>query len=397
MSQSLDILLVSRRRDVLDRLEQVLREAGLTAARQHNSNGHVDPLHGVKPLPGLVVLHLSPLWREELEAIAARAPEHRPALIVVGAANDMNVMRLAMQAGARDLVPDPLVTADLLQAIQRALEERRRPARPGAGRISVFMNAKGGCGATLLACNVAHVLTVKSKQRTALLDLDLQFGAAPLYLDLYPKRGIAQALENLASLDELALEGYFARHASGLNVLSHGIDEPLAPSTITAAGVNQLLEVTLRAHEHVVVDMPRCVDAMTTAVMQRAHQIALVLQQSVTALRDATRLVQWLRGDVGISKDQLCVVVNRHEKGATVSVEDIQKNLGCNAPVLVPNDFGTVSECINSGIALLDHAGNSAITRAVMNLETKLGGTSAQARSGMIARTFSSLIPGRSR
>ncbi|MFC4313500.1 CpaE family protein [Steroidobacter flavus] len=397
MPHSLDILLVSRRKDLLDYLEQTLAAADFSASRQLNNNGHVDPLHAVQSLPDLIILHLSHLWREELEAIAARPADRRPALIVVGPASDMNVMRLAMQAGARDLIPDPIHKDDLLQAVRRAQEERRRPTPATAGRVSVFMNAKGGCGATMLACNVAHVLAAKSKQRTALLDLDLQFGAAPLYLDLYPKRGIAQALENLRQLDEVALEGYFAKHASGLNVLSHGADEPLAPGTISAAGVTQLFEITLRNHEHVVVDMPRCVDAVTMAVMQRATQIVIVLQQSVTALRDATRLIQWLRSDVGVVKDQLCVVVNRHEKGSDVTVEDIQKTLACNAPTLVPNDFKTVSECINSGTALLDYAGTASITRAVMTLETRLGGVSAQPRSGVIARTFSSLIPGRSR
>jgi pilus assembly protein CpaE len=345
----------------------------------------------------LVVLHLSHLWREELEAIAARSPDRRPALIVLGAANDMNVMRLAMQAGARDLIPDPLNEEDLLRAIQRTREERRRPVPVTAGRVSVFMNAKGGCGATMLACNVAHVLAARSRQRTALLDLDLQFGAAPLYLDLYPKRGIAQAMENLTHLDEVALDGYFARHASGLNVLSHGADEPLGPGTISAGGASQLLEVTLRNHEHVVVDMPRCVDDVTTAVMQRANQIVIVLQQSVTAVRDATRLMQWLRSDVGAVKDQLCVVINRYEKSSEVTTADIQKTLACNDPALVPNDFKTVSECINSGTALLDYAGNASITRAVMTLETRLGGISAQPRSSVIARTFSSLLPGRPR
>ena len=397
MTHPLRILLVSRRKDMLDYLEHALVEADFSPSRQLNSNGHVDPLHGVDALPDLAILHLSHLWREELEAIAARSPERRPALIVVGAANDMNVMRLAMQAGARDLVPEPLNKAELLQAIQRTQEERRRPTPVAGGRISVFMNAKGGCGATMLACNVAHVLAAKSKQRTALLDLDLQFGAAPLYLDLYPKRGIAQALENLTHLDEVALDGYFAKHPSGLNVLSHGADEPISPGAISAAAVNQLLDVTLRTHEHVVVDMPRCVDSVTTAVMQRAHQIVIVLQQSVTAVRDATRLMQWLRSDVGVAKDQLHVVVNRYEKSSDITVGDIQKTLACNDPALVPNDFQTVSECINSGTALLDYAGGASITRAVMSLETRLGGVSAQARSGVLARTFSSLIPGRSK
>lgn len=398
MTHSLSILLVSRRKEVLDHLEQVLIAADFAPSRQLNSNGHVDPLHGVDPLPDLVVLHMSPLWREELEALAARAPDRRPALIVIGPSSDVNVMRMAMQAGARDLVPDNLVKADLLKAIQRTQDERRRrPVNATAGRISVFMNAKGGCGATLLACNVAHVLAARSKQRTALLDLDLQFGAAPLYLDLYPKRGIEQALENLGGLDEVALDGYFAKHTSGLNVLSHAANEPLSVTSISTAAVNQLLNVALHGHEHVVVDMPRCVDAVTKTVMQRAHQVVLVLQQSVTALRDATRLAQWLRSDVGIAKDQLCVVVNRFEKGATVAVDDIQKALGCNYPTLVPNDFQCVSECINSGTALLDYASSASITRAVMALETRLGGTSAQTRSGVIARTFSSLLPGRTR
>jgi pilus assembly protein CpaE len=398
MTASLNILLVSRRKEILDQLEQMLVASGLTPRRQLNSNGHVDPLHGIESVPDLVVLHLSHLWREELEAIAARPVQRRPALIVVGAATDVNVMRVAMQAGARDLLPHPFAEADLLQAIERTLEERPRVTKSlAAGRISVFMNAKGGCGATMLACNVAHVLAVKSKQHTALLDLDLQFGAAPLYLDLYPKRGIAQALDNLAGLDEVALEGYFAKHPSGLNVLSHAEDEPLAAGALSKTAVNQLLDVTLRSHDHVVVDMPRYIDAVTTAVMQRANDIVLILQQSVTAIRDATRLVQWLRTDVGVAKDQLCVVINRYEKEADVTADDIQKTLACNAPTLVPNDFKTVSECINSGTALLDYAGNTAITRAVMSLETRLGGTSAQARPGMLARTFSNLLPGRSR
>lgn len=397
MTHSLNILLVSRRKDVLDYLEQILIAADLSPSRQLNSNGHVDPLQSTDTLPDLIILHLSHLWREELEAIAARSPDRRPALIVVGAVSDMNVMRLAMQAGARDLVPDPLNKTELLQAIQRTQDERRRPTPVATGQISVFMNAKGGCGATMLACNIAHVFAAKSKQRTALLDLDLQFGAAPLYLDLYPKRGIAQALENLVGLDEVALDGYFAKHASGVNVLSHGADEPLAPSSITTASINQLLDVTLRTHDHVIVDMPRSADSMTTAVMQRAHQIVVVLQQSVTAVRDATRLMQWLRSDVGAVKDQLCVVVNRYERGSEVTTADIQRALTCNEPSLVPNDFKTVSECINSGTALLDYAGSASITRAVMALETRLGGSSVQPRSSVIARTFSSLLPGRSR
>jgi pilus assembly protein CpaE len=395
MMKPLDILLVSRKKETLDALEQLLHGAELVLRRQLNTNGHVDPLHHVDALPDLVILHLSHLWREELEAFAARHPQRRPGLIVVGASTDMGMMRLAMQAGARDLLPTPLVRADLLDAVERARREQQRPAAHCDGAISTFINAQGGCGATMLACNVAHILAAQSKKRTVLLDLDLQFGGAPLYLDLFPKHGVLQAMENLSGLDEVALEGYFAKHACGLSVLSHGADAPIQTRELSAAAVSHLIDIALRSHEHLVIDLPRHIDAVTAMVLQRSQQVVLVLQQSVTALRDATRLLQWLRTEAALGRDQLCVVINRYDKAATISAADVQKALGCAEPALVPNDFALVSECINGGTPLLDSARGAAITKAVMALETRLGGVSAQARSGLLSRTFSNLLGGR--
>jgi pilus assembly protein CpaE len=395
MNHSIDVLLVSRKKEALDTLEQHLRGAGVSARRQMNSNGHVDPLHNVEKLPDVLILHLSHLWREELEAVAARHVERRIVLIVVGASSDMGMMRLAMQAGARDLLPEPVVRTDLLAALERVKRERQTQAQSVQGTMAAFVNAQGGCGATLLACNVAHMLAAESKKRTALLDLGLQFGAAPLYLDLFPQRGVWQAVENLDGLDEVALEGYFARHASGLHVLSHGTDEPVEARELSPAAVERLLDVAQRGHDHLIVDLPRRVDGVLATVVPRSHQVVVVLQQSVTALRDATRLLQWLRTEGAVARDRLCVVVNRYDKGAQISAADIQKGLSCDDPVLVPNDFRMVSECINSGTPLLDHARGAAITKAVMSLETRLGGASARPRSGVLARTFSNLLGGR--
>jgi pilus assembly protein CpaE len=395
MNHSIDVLLVSRKKEALDTLEQHLRGAGVSARRQMNTNGHVDPLHHIEKLPDVLILHLSHLWREELAALAARHLERRVAVIVVGASSDMGMMRLAMQAGARDLLPDPVVGADLLEALDRVKRERQTHARSTQATMAAFVNAQGGCGATLLACNVAHMLAAESKKRTALLDLGLQFGAAPLYLDLFPQRGVWQAMENLERLDEVALEGYFTRHASGLHVLSHGVDEPIETRELAPAAVERLLDVALRGHDHLVVDLPRRIDGVLATVVQRSQQVVIVLQQSVTALRDATRLVQWLRTEGGVARDQLCIVVNRYDKGASISVADIQKTLGCNEPVLVPNDFRLVSECINSGTPLLDQARGAAITKAVLSLQMRLGGASTRPRSGVLARTFSNLLSGR--
>ena len=401
MSETLDIklniLLVSRRKDALDSLESALRpHASLRLQRKLVVNGHTDPLHDVATLPDVLILHLGETWRAELESLAARPADRRPGVIVVGSASDTQVMRLAMQAGARDLLPLPLVPADLVAALARVGRDRHAVTSGSAASLSVFMNAKGGCGATLLACSVAHILSAASERRVMLVDLDLQFGAIPLYFDLFPKRGVLQALENLEGLDEVALDGYVVKHANGLKVLGQAAEDALPIQPVSARAVEQLLSVSMRGHHHVIVDLPRRIDVTTTAAIERAQNIVLVVQQSVATLRDATRLMRCLRHDLGVGKDRIVVVVNRYDKNGAITAEDIQNSLSCADPVLVPNDFATVSRCIDAGTPLFQEARNAAITRAVMTLETRLGGTAAIQRQGLLARTFSSFTKSRS-
>jgi pilus assembly protein CpaE len=391
MDVRLNVLLVSRRRETLDSLEAILRKfPGLRLQRKLTVNGHVDPLHEVTALPEALILHLGETSHAELESLAARAADRRPPLIVVGDTNDTAVMRLAMQAGARDLLPLPLVEGDLIASLKRIERDRRAAGARAEGSLIACMNAKGGCGATLLACNVAHALVAVSHRNVTLVDLDLQFGAIPLYFDLFPKRGMLQALENLDRLDEVALKGYLAQHASGLKVLGNAAEDALPTQPVSVDHLRRLLDVAVRCNDHLVVDLPRRIDAVTALVLERAQHIMLVVQQSLATLRDATRLITCMRNDLGVSKDRLLVVVNRYDKKSGITVEDIRTTLACGEVFLVPNDFRTVSECVNTGTPLLVAAQNAAITRAVLTLQLRLGGVAAEQR-GLLARTFSGL------
>lgn len=392
MDIRLNVLLVSRRKDTLDHLEAMLRKhRGVRIERNLVVNGHVDPLHEVTTLPDALILHLGETSHAELESVAARAVDCRPPLIVLGSGSDTTVMRLAMQAGARDLLPLPVVEADLVAALQRIERDHRAGGARPDGSALAFMNAKGGCGATLLACNVAHALVTLSQRKVSLIDLDLQFGTAPLYFDLFPKRGMLQALENVAGLDEIAFSGYMVQHASGLKILGHAAEDPLPTHSVSAQHVNQLLNLAVRNSDHVVVDLPRRIDAVTASVMERAAYLALIVQQSVAALRDATRLVTCLRRDLGIDKERIVVVVNRYEKNSDITAEDIRTTLGCGELALVPNDFATVAACIDTGTPLLMQARNAAVTRAVVALHSRLGGSKTE-QQGLLTRTLSGFI-----
>jgi pilus assembly protein CpaE len=396
MDIRLNVLLVSRRKDTLDSLESILRKyPGLRLERRLTVNGHVDPLHDVPQLPDALILHLGETSHAELDSLAARAVDRRPPLIVLGQESDTTVLRLAMQAGARDLLPLPLVEEDLIAALRRIERDHRAGGARPDGALLAFMNAKGGSGATVLACNVAHALTTVSHRRVTLIDLDLQFGTLPVYFDLFPKRGMLQALENVAGLDELAFNGYLVQHASGLKILGHAAEDALPTYTVGAQQVSQLLNLAAKTSDNVVIDLPRRIDSVNAHVIERAHHLALVVQQSVATLRDATRLITCLRSDLGIARDRIVVVVNRYDKSAGVTAEDIRTTLGCGELSLIPNDFETVSACVDTGIPLLERARNAAVTRAVVTLQSRLGGSEVE-HQGLLARTFSGILKSRS-
>lgn len=393
----LRVLLVSRRRDTLDSLDALLRKyPGVQIERKLVVNGHVDPLHGVSTPPDALVLHLSDTWRAELESLAACPADRRPPLIVVGSGDDTAAMRLAMQAGARDLLPLPLIEADLVAALGRIHKDHRAVSAGREGSLTAFINAKGGCGATFLSCNTAHALAVDSRKRVALIDLDIQFGTIPLYFDLFPKRGLLQALENLDGLDETALEGYVVRHASGLAVLGQAAEDALPLGAIPAERVKELLGIIVKSNDHTLVDLPRRVDPIAAKVIERAQRIVLVVQQSVTVLRDATRLIGCLRRDLGVSADRITVVVNRYQKDGAISLDDVRTTLACGETIVIPNDFRSASECISTGQPLLVHARSASITKAVGALAARLDGQEAAGSRGLLARTLSNFIRPRS-
>ena len=68
---------------------------------RHISNGHDDPLHGLKQMPDMLMM--SDLDCEaELQTLGELDTSTRPVLIVFGEGDDPATMRLAMRAGARD-------------------------------------------------------------------------------------------------------------------------------------------------------------------------------------------------------------------------------------------------------------------------------------------------------
>ncbi len=393
MSSNVQVLVAGRSRVDLDTLKALLHDhSGIELTTRHIENNHADPLDGVQVLPNVLILHLSENWEQELNALSARPAAGRPPVLVVGPGTDIRMLRHAMQAGARDFLTQPVSAEELSVALRQIAQEQSRSGESATSRLTAVINAKGGSGATLVACNLAHVMTTVAKLRVAVMDLDLQFGTLPLYLDLAPTHGILQTVNSADSLDTVALEACMAKHQSGLHVLGPVSNELVFPEEISVHNVERLLGVAALTYEHVVVDLPRHFDRITLTVMERADQVVLITQQSVTHVRDTKRLMALLVQELSIPPDRIVLVVNRFQPKGEVSVEDIEQTLGYESPMLIPNDFKRVTECVNLGIPLYQHYKRAPITKGILALGKKLSGKPVATKKGYLGRAISNFF-----
>ncbi len=391
MKTQIRVLIAGRSNDAISVLGQQLSSHDhLDVHLRHISNGHADPLYGVVELPDLLVLHISGLLGGELEALLERPASIRPPMIVISESDDAAAMRLAMKAGARDFLSTSEVTevTKSVNAICNELTEQ--PSFDG--RLTAVVNAKGGSGATFLACNLAHLAVSATGESTALVGLDMQFPTLPSYFDMKLQHGLMQALESADELDAVALDALMASHDSGLKLLAampedfrFGFDN-LVPQT------NKLFDLLLNNYKHVVVDMPRRIDELNAHVVSRASRILLVVQQSLPHVQDATRLQQLLHDQLGIPSGQFLVVVNRYHKGAEIKLGDIEKALPGSEVVTVPNQYKTVSESINVGVPMYEHARQSTVTRSLIALQAKLLGYAPGDHPALASGKISSLL-----
>lgn len=325
-------------------------------------------------MPDVAVVVEGPRWDETLRAVGARPAAQRPALIAIGASADPQAMRRAMQVGARDFFSPPVPPAELLAAVRLIGRERGSGMPEARGTVTAVINAKGGSGASFLAANLAHIAAVQRQSPVALIDLDLQFGALPLAFDLEQRNSLLEALANAAQLDPMALKGYMAVHASGVHVLSTKSDQLPLPWEISPESLRQLLLLATQTYANVVIDLPRQIDPLTSLVLGQAHQIALVTQQSFAHTRDAKRLLRIITSSLGVPREHVTLVVNRGNARDPVRVEDIEDAVKPAAMAVVPNDFRTVSESLNTGVPMLESARHAPITRVLQTLAGTLCG-----------------------
>ncbi len=246
----------------------------------------------------------------------------------------------------------------MMVAAPRSLEGSAGLAR---GRVLAVVGAKGGCGSSMLALNLAAAM--EPPEDVCVLDLEFTRGDLVGFLDLPPRGSIREAVEAGPRLDTALLRGSVTVHPAGFSLLGQPYDlrELLR---VDAREVEHLLRVATEAWPVVVADCGTNIDEAFLGALRRADRVLVVTTSAITALRDAVRLLALLRG-VGVESDRVDVVVNRWRSNESLSMHDIAERLGHAPLALFPEDEKACRLAEEEGRLLREGSPGSRLVREI--------------------------------
>jgi pilus assembly protein CpaE len=300
----------------------------------------------------VIIIDLDPNPEYALDLIESICGSSSATVMAFSGKSDSELLVRCMRAGAREFLTQPIAQSTMAEAMVRASVRRpqARSATPKkvGGKLLVFIGAKGGAGATTLACNFAVSVARESGQNTLLIDLDLPLGDAALGLGADSEYSTINALENWNRLDNNFLSKLLVKHSSGLQVL--GAPGKHVPYPVTNEALDKLLAVARQDFDYVIVDAGSKLDFSDSVLLDKATTIYLVSQVSIPALRNANRLItQVIKGD----SSRVEIVINRATgRYLDIDEEHITKALTKAPRWKVPNDYPAAHKNQNSATPL---------------------------------------------
>jgi len=323
-----------------------------------------------------------------LEALANAHPEID--YVLVGNELSPEFLLRAMRAGVREVLPAPTTPEAVLASLRRLLRKHAPAAGVplARGEVLALVSCKGGSGATFVAANLAHLLAAGGRRRVALIDMNLQFGDAALFVSSEtPVSNVADVARNIERLDADLLRASMAEVAPGLWVLA-APDDPAHAADVTPQHVRQIVELAREMFDFVIIDAGRSLSSVTLQALDLADRVYAVLQLTLPFIRDGKRLRNVLRS-LDYPANKIHWIVNRHQKDSQFTVDDLKRTLEIDQVVCLPNHYEAVAAAVNQGVPVERIAPNSTIARSLRDLaESVAPVATGKARSGWLSGLF---------
>lgn len=338
--------------------------------------------------PDLLLLEgipLNPAEQQILSLVTSRFPDL--GIIMVCPSRSQDFLIEAMRIGVREIVPTPIDSQVLINAVERFQQRMALAKTPlHDGKVLAFIPCKGGSGATFLASNIAYTLAALENKRVILFDFNLQFGDASLFVhDGAPTMSIADVARQIQRLDGSFLSSSLIQVLPNFGVLP-APEEPDKAAEIKPEHIQPLMQVARKHYDFVILDVGRSFDAISIHCLDQADLIFPVLQQTLPFIRDAKRVINTFNS-LGYAEDKIRLIVNRFGKKDDITLADVNNTLKLEVFKAIPNDYSVVAESVNQGIPVTKLARRSAVAKSLQEMAHEL--VKSNEYSGLLRKLFS--------
>ncbi|WP_170285798.1 AAA family ATPase [Propionivibrio limicola] len=312
-------------------------------------------------------------------------------IVLISADTSAEFLMHAMRSGVREVVPSN-ASHDALQAALTRLSQKRIKQTGSAapeGKVFAFLSCKGGSGATFLAANFAYVLATEYGKRVALIDLNLQFGDAAMFVsESHPPSNLAELSQQIHRLDASLLAASMLEVAPNFFVLA-APDNPDHLTDVQREHIDTIVRLARLHYDFVVLDLPRSLNGVSLQVLDVADMIFPVMQLTLPFVRDGKRLLTIFRS-LDYPRSKIKVIVNRYEKGGEFTLDDLEKAIDGRIAYVVPNSYRAAAASVNLGIPIAKANRNDPISKFLIEMGREfVPEETLAANGGWFSRIFS--------
>jgi pilus assembly protein CpaE len=266
-------------------------------------------------------------------------------VVVLMAGKETDLLRY-LRMGASEFLMSPF-GSDQIQAAIGRLEKMnpRGSGREGQAKVFCVMPAKGACGASTLACNLAYQWKRIGSKRILLADLDPLTGTQGFLLKLRSPYSFVDAVSQSVTLD-----GDVWR---ALVLQTNGVDVLLSPENPVDAlhslkDATALVEFSRQSYDTVILDANGAYGEWSLTLARLCDDLILVATNELPALQAAQRVLAYLERN-RVDRSKIRLVINRYNREVGLSREMIETALHTDIFHLIPSDYEAVQKALIEG------------------------------------------------
>jgi Flp pilus assembly CpaE family ATPase len=288
-------------------------------------------------------------------------------IIVLSGSDTESLALQTIQEGAENYLVKGACNAPLLSRALRYAVAKHTAEVASRTRIVGVIGAKGGVGATTIACTLATELRVQTGKRVLLADLDVQAGLVAFMMGVDPPYSFQYAIANSHRLDQSCWNAIVARTPNDLHIAAS--PAYLGHDDVPAETIRQVIAMVQPFYDWVVLDLGR-LNKLSVALLDRTNEVFVVTGTGMAALYEAKRAVGAL-AKAGLGGERIRLIVNQADQAPALQQRDMSSIFGIEVYAMVPQDTAELQKAL---LARKPPAETSALRKQMAEVARRLAG-----------------------